>query len=237
LITAPRSWAGAAEAAVLLDQIVARNPNYAPAWVSLGAAYYFTVNTNPARTAGAGDEFKRVVDAYLPKIEAAARRAILLDPNFPGGFGGLSLVELERGNFLAADELAGKAFALDPNDPRGLHGRSIRLAIPGNIKEANAVRQQLRAVEPFVPVYNRFTALYLWIDGHNEAALEILNAMPPNAPNRTADLAMVYASMGRYGEAADLLEKAPPGPAAPEILKEAARLLRSACGRDIPRAD
>jgi tetratricopeptide (TPR) repeat protein len=88
--------------------------------------------------------------------------------------------------------------------------------------------RQLQAVEPFVPVYNRWTALYLWVDGQNDAALAILNALPPDAPNRVTDIAMIYASMGRYSEAADMLEKAPPGNNTPEIVKEAARLLRMA---------
>jgi hypothetical protein len=39
-------------------------------------------------------------------------------------------------------------------------------------------------------------------------------------------LAMIYASMGRYAEGADMLAKFPPGEISAAITKEAARLLR-----------
>jgi hypothetical protein len=53
--------------------------------------------------------------------------------------------------------------------------------------------------------------------------------LPPDTPQRVNDLAMIHASMGRYGEAADLLENASPGNAnQEEARKEAARLLRAA---------
>jgi tetratricopeptide (TPR) repeat protein len=197
----------------------------------LGLAYYFVVNGDRARTSGTGDELRHVVDVYIPKMEAAYRRAVELDPNYPGGYGGLGVVQLERGNLLSADELWAKLIALsDPNEPRFLYGRGVTLAILGRVKEANSVMRQLQAVEPFVPVFNRYTALYLWVEGQNDAALAILNAMPPDAPNRVNDLAMVYASMGRYREAANMLEKAASGTGnnTPEMVKEAARLLRMA---------
>ncbi|HYK78706.1 MAG TPA: hypothetical protein VEU95_03720 [Micropepsaceae bacterium] len=224
-----RGRARASEAASLLESIVSRNPNYAPAWWALGRAYYFIVNTDRTRNSGTGGEFRHVVDAYLPKIEAANRRAVEVDPNYPGGYSGLGTVQLERGSLLSADELWTKAFALsDPDEPRVLYGRGITLAIVGQMKEANSAMRQLHAVEPFVPAYNRWTALYLWVDGQNDAALVVLNASPPDAPNRVTDIAMIYASMGRYSEAADMLEKAPPGNNTAEIVKEAARLLRMA---------
>src|SRR5262249_37801771 len=89
-----RGRARNAEATALLEQVVARNPDYAPAWAFLNTAYYFMVNTDPARAVGRADDFRHVVDTYVPKMEAVSRRAIQLDPNFPGGYAGLGLVEL-----------------------------------------------------------------------------------------------------------------------------------------------
>jgi hypothetical protein len=50
----------------------------------------------------------------------------------------------------------------------------------------------------------------------------------PGAPARLTSLAMVHASMGGYGEAADMLESIPPGDIAAPFAKDAARLLRTA---------
>src|SRR5262249_39551112 len=163
-----------------------------------------------------------VVDTYMPKMEAANRRAIQLDPNYPGGYLGLATFQFLRGNFLAAQDLVSKALALDPSDPRALGSLSFGLAISGNIKKANAIRQQSQAFEPFVPWQHLSPVFSLGVDGQNDAALSILTAFPPDTQTRATAIAMIYASLGRYGEAADLLEKAPPGnngSATPETVK------------------
>jgi TolB-like protein len=221
-----RGRARITEGTALYEQIVARNPNYAPAWADLSVAYFFMVVTDPTFNNGSPDEVRRLAEAYHPKMEAAAQRAFELDPNFVGG-AALGIVEVNRGNLLAAGELFSKALALDPNDPRMLNVYSIWLATVGRLKEANALRQQLRLVEPYVPILNLWTAEYLWLDGQNEAAIAILNALPPDTPNRLNDLATIHASMGRYGDAADMLEKSAAGNARPAVLKEVARLLRA----------
>jgi adenylate cyclase len=225
----PGGHAHVVEATALLEKIVARNPNYAPAWESLTRAYFYLVRNDPAFN-GPPDEARRLAEAYRPKMIAAALRTFQLDPNFLGGYA-LGLVQFERGNLLSASELMSKVLALDPNDPHMLNAYSVLLAIVGRVKEAIPLRQQLRAVEPLVPQYQRFAARYLWVGGQNEAAIAILNASAPDAPGRSNDLAMIYASMGRYGEAADVLEKAPTVDISSERLKEATRLLRAAHSR------
>jgi TolB-like protein/DNA-binding SARP family transcriptional activator len=199
-----------AEATALLEQVVAGNPDYVPAWRELVRTYYNAALLSPARFSGSPDEFRRAAEANLAKGEAAARRAIQLDANRPEGYVALAQVLLVRGNIPSADEMISKAFALVPNDPEALDLRSAKLAIAGQVKEANAMMQQLRTLEPFVPTYNRFAALWLWVDGQNDAAIAILRDLPVANANNPADLAMIYASMGRYGEAADRLEHLSP---------------------------
>jgi TolB-like protein len=218
------------EASALLEQIVARNPNYAPAWERLVVAYYLMVTTDPAWINGSLDEARRLAEPYFSKMEAATRRAFQSDPDFIG-LDALATMDFQSGNMLSAGERSSKALARDPNDPGMLNQYSIWLATVGWVKEANVVRQHLKLVEPYVPLQNLWTARYLWVDGQNEAALAILNALPPDTPQRVNDLAMIHASMGRYADAADLLEKAPAGNAgnvAQERRNEAARLLRAA---------
>jgi TolB-like protein len=215
------------EATALYEQVVARNPNYAPAWDSLSSAYYFMAVGDPVLDSGSLDEARRVTDPYRSKMEAAAQRAFELDPNFIGG-AALGVYEFENANILSADERTSKALALDPNHPDMLTNQSILLATVGRLKEANTLRRHLKLVEPYEPLSNVWTARYLWVDGQDEAAVAILNALPPDTPQRVSDLAMIRASMGRYAEAADLLENAPPGNGNPEARKEAIRLLRAA---------
>ena len=87
------------------------------------------------------------------------------------------------------------------------------------------MRLRLLAQEPFVPVFNVIFARVLWVNGRNEEAIAILKTQPPQLL-RFLTLAEVYASMGRYGEAADSLRGISGYPLG--AVEEASRLLRSA---------
>jgi TolB-like protein len=212
----------------ILESLVASNPDYAPAWAQLAAAYGLTPNYHRN---GSVDELRRVVDEFFPKAEAAGRRAIELDPGLADGYASLARVQAGRGKYLLAEDLGSKALALDPANPDALTTHSNLLAIVGRLKEALALKQRLRALEPFVPSFNADVAEALWLNGKNDEALAIINGMALADFNRVSDLAMIYTSMGRYGEAADALQEVslpsdnPNFP--PEMLAAAARLLRA----------
>ncbi len=92
-----------------------RNPDYAPAWALLAGAYAAARNTSRDGD-GRIEEMRRVREELNPKVEAAARRAIDLDPNLADGYLALGGVELNRQKLLLAEELNSKALALDPNN-------------------------------------------------------------------------------------------------------------------------
>src|SRR5215510_8065430 len=68
----------AGDVIAILEPLVARNPNYAPAWGALAFAYYYRVS---APGSGFTEEGLRQSETNIPKMEAAARRAVSLDPN------------------------------------------------------------------------------------------------------------------------------------------------------------
>jgi hypothetical protein len=96
----------------------------------------------------------------------------------------------------------------------------------GQISEAVALRQHLRLVEPFVPPFIWNTAFVLWLYGQNDEALALLDTLPAGA-GATAR-ARIYASIGRFGDAADVLLEASPDRYPRGLLETAARLLRAA---------
>jgi tetratricopeptide (TPR) repeat protein len=212
-----------AEAARLLESVVVRNAAYAPAWALLAQAYGYT----PIYTADTGivEELRRVVDASFPRAEAAARRAIELDPNGSDGYMSLALAQQMRGKFLEAEESALKALALDPNNADALNQYSYQLEEVGRLKEGLALRQKLQALEPFVPAFNSGLAYSLWLNGQTDAAIAMLKTFPAD---RQAGLASIYARQGRYSEAADLLQAMPSNAYPPGQLQAAVRLLRTA---------
>jgi TolB-like protein/tetratricopeptide (TPR) repeat protein len=220
---------GRPRAIEVLEPLVARNPDYAPAWGLLASAYGLTPNLYRNSPFA---EMQRVVSDLLPKAEAAAHRAMALDPNLAEGYLALSRVHAARGNFVQADELRRKALALDPNHADALQVTSNWLATAGRVKEAVALKQLLRSLEPLVPSYNVDFAEFLWVDGQTDAAIAILKEVSPSpASNAGAkiDLAAIYASQGRYDEAADVLLQLQALPNQnQQAIAEAARLLRTA---------
>ena len=119
-------------------------------------------------------------------------------------------IQLRLGNFAAVEDLDKQALALDPNDPDVLDMISLRLAASGHVKEAVSMREKLRTLEPFVPVYNYITAHIMLNNGQNQAAIAILEAAPAGDAGgtvfpRLVTLARAYAAEGRFGEAADTL--------------------------------
>jgi tetratricopeptide (TPR) repeat protein len=170
------------------------------------------------------------VNVLRPKAQAAAQRAVELDPNLADGY--LVLAELQgvQGNFLKAVVLGGRALGLDPNNPQGLHDQALGLAVSGHVKESLAVRQELIELEPSVPNFMIRMALVLWLDGQNDAAIAMLKDLPSD---RTDALAYIYASMGRYNDAIDIIEKLPSGFYPSDVRENAVRLLRTAPAKSV----
>jgi len=208
------------EAALLLEGIVARHPDFAPAWLLLSSAYDVIPNFSPERN-GSAEEFRRVVDLYLPKAEAAARRALQLDPSLAAAYGQFAVIQYQRGKPLEAEESFLKALDQDPASEQ-MYGRTLMLAAVGRLTDSLALRKQLQTIEPFVPLFNVSFADALWLDGQNDAAIAHLKAVSGVQGART--LAMIYASMGSYDEAADALMATP----STETVVQAMRLLRTA---------
>src|SRR5438105_5726908 len=137
-------------ATAVLEQAVARDPNFAPAWASLATRYI---------GASAGAQQRSSIEEarmLLDKAEMAARKAIALDPRYAAGYGRLGTVQYFRGNWAEAERSLQQALALDPNDPETLLGYSNFLVNVGRVKQAAQVSQTLLSLEPLVPAFNNF---------------------------------------------------------------------------------
>ena len=197
-----------------MEQVVARNPEFAPAWALLAEAYAHTVGYQPAVARGNFEELRLVVDASIPKAETAAQRAIQLDPNLADGYSSLGSVRKQRGKQAMAEDLFKKALALDPYNPNTLEGYAYMLGGVGRLKEGLAMMQRLQELDG-----RGMIAELLWLNGRNDEA--IARFKDQGGPGR--GLTMIYASMGRYSEAADFLHSRNP-----ERVSDAERLLRTA---------
>jgi TolB-like protein len=232
---APEPGGPLTQAAKLLEQTVAHDPDYAPAWALMGQAYGLIPALSSAYSSSSVEELRRIGEVSLSKAERAAQRAIRLDPTNADGYAALATVQAFRGKFIQAEELFKQALSLDPGNPEALQNYGTVLAAVGRLKDSLSLRQRLQALEPFVPVFNAFTAYILWLNGQNDVATAMLKSLPPNSVWRAYFLAEIYAASGRYGEAADALLTTPSGFLASGIVETAVRLLRTAPARAVAR--
>ena len=192
------------EAVRLLDEVTARDPGYAPAWAALAQAYNGLLIVGADINSGVSEKARSLVSEYMQKIEVAANQAIKFDPNTAEAYCALSAVPMGRRDQLGSWELRQRGLAIDPDSPECLQGTN-QLAHLGFVKQALAYRDHLVALEPFVPAYRQVQARELFADGQNEAALAILEpTLGPGFGGRGL-VAQIYASQGRYTEAADTL--------------------------------
>ena len=220
------------EAIATLESAVARDPNFAPAWAMLSQAYrslldYSAVARRPDVPL---EETRAFVQSALDRGERAARRAIELDPRHDGGHAALATVLATRGQWAGADDLFAQAFAIDPSNPEALYRYGQMLNIVGRVADSLRTYEQLRTLEPLVPIYQFQAASQMYIAGRNQTAIAMLERTPDDGPAgfyRNLYLARAYAAAGRFADSADaVLALRGELQASPEAIEAAAALIR-----------
>jgi TolB-like protein/tetratricopeptide (TPR) repeat protein len=223
---------------VFLEQVVARDPNYAPGWAKLGEArlemsiYYER----------GGEESK--LGLLLDGAETAAKKAIALAPAYAGGYGALAGLYRRRGNWTEAMDTAKQGLAHDPDEPELLFNYSLLLRALGYLKEALNVREQLALLEPLIPLYNRHRAELLLTNGMTDAGLSELQRLDRQRNAGAPAVLFLWAALaqqGRFAEAADALLRGGPsplteGPYTQPLIDAAAQVLRAAANKSDPPA-
>jgi len=221
----PRGARALADAAVLLERVLAREGDFAPAAAMLAYGYALTPLFAPSLRGGMPEQERKIVEQTIPRSDALAHRAAALDPKSADAFVALGYANLVERKMLAAEDAFKQALALNPNQADGLHGYSQFLAAMGRIKESLAMRDHLQALEQFIINYTADTAEIVWLDGDTEKAIAMLE---PFRPGRTLELALVEASAGRYREAAAAIREMPASNYPAGMMEAAARILDSA---------
>ena len=215
------------EQLAILEPVVEKNPNYAPAWAALARAYTYAAGTVQYVSPDQADTLRAT---FAAKMVAAARRAVDLDPDFVEGKLVLARIQTGPRRIFLSEDLAKEALALDPNHPDALNYYGNMLVGLGRFKEAVALRQHLHQIEPFIPVYNGNFAEALLLDGQTDAAIALWkDNLNRDGAGAEEGLAQIYASLGRYEESADSLSPLVTRyPQVREIGITAMQLLRSA---------
>jgi TolB-like protein/Tfp pilus assembly protein PilF len=216
-----------------LENVVARDPGFSPAWAALSTVYMYQSTVNPDVPQGPIEVARRVVEENESKAEMAARKAIELDPRDPGGYAALAFVHRQNGEWSAAEDAAKQALAFDPNDPDVLSIYAGILFRAGRLRESIQIYERVKALEPLIAAYTINTALALHASDRNKEAIALLEAIPVEAGFlfREVYLARAYAAEARFVDASAALLRATERvtrPATRRALEDAARIIRGA---------
>lgn len=173
------------------EQAVAVDPNYAEAWARLAAVHIILVNNG-------GDP-----EEWLPKAEAAARRALDIDDGLPMAHQAYADWLVTQWEWGKAEAEYRRAIDLDPNSAHGSYARL--LSYVGRHDEAvrEAVRnRELNPVGPFA--HNLEGSTLFFSRRYDEAIRASLRATELEAwSNFHVTLGKTYAAKGMYREAVE----------------------------------
>jgi TolB-like protein/predicted Ser/Thr protein kinase len=127
-----------------LNQVVAKDPNYAQAYAGLAYAYILLFDRGWISP-----------DEASPKIRSTAQRAIELDPTLAEPHAALAaLKELADWDWSGAESEYRKAIGLNPNDATSHHWYALLLENLGRLNEALAEIEKALALDPASPQIN-----------------------------------------------------------------------------------
>jgi len=162
-----------ARAELTLQQAVAKDPGYAPAWSAL------------AITDLLSREYAAMPDAVAyPKARDEARKALALDPNFSDAHASLAFYTYFWDEHPAAAEQEFlTALRLNPNSALAHQWYGSVLTHEGRFAEALQQLDTAQRLEPNSTAILASRAYALGLSGHRDQAIDMLNAITEQDPN------------------------------------------------------
>jgi len=212
---------GDKDAIKYLEQVIALDPVYAPAYAGLTLCYIDLV------THGA-----LAPDEAFPKAKAAALKALALDETLPEAHVGLAAVYMYHdGDWSAAEREYKRAYELNPSDGLAHSADALILLVMGRQAESAAEIRQALAVDPVSKPIRETSGYLLYANHQYEQAIDQVREslkMYPDSPDLHSILADACERKRMYQQAVeeDLQAFALSG-ASPEALAELRRAFHS----------
>jgi len=197
--------ADVAEALRLFEAAVARDSAWAPAWAGLAEAREVAVWYPEAWEDASGDvevgiaglnlaavrgPWQRGFEARLGPAEAAARRALALDPGNASAHLALGSVLRDRRDWEASEQAYLRALELDPDNAEIFHQYAEMIGATGRTAEAVRLAERAAALDP-APIRRGIAAWLRVADGRTDEALPLLRQAVADAGGRLPVIASV----------------------------------------------
>ena len=181
----------------LLNGILSRDPNFAPAQAALGRAYFLDYRVSRAQ-------------GELDRARAACDRAVELDATLVRPHVTLASIEAAAGHTDLAMQEANQALHLDPRSADAWGAQSTVLDAEGRTDDAIAAAQKAADLDPGYWGWPVMLGNYFYNEGKlHEARDQYLQAASnsPDNANVLVNLGLVASQLGQYAEAQRNLEK------------------------------
>ena len=182
------------------QEAIAVDPAYALAYAELSRSYLGLVNNN-------------ILDQreFVPKAEAAAKKALELDDNLAEAHQAMAGVKMDQWDWTAAEREFKRALELNPNLVGAHVAYGYYLAIQRRMEENAVERKRARELDPLAPGINAMNIFELLSAGKNDQAIEAakkLVELDQNNPGLHMTLADTYSKVGRFREAITAIQEA-----------------------------
>jgi TolB-like protein len=193
-------------AALMLQEVVARDPDYAPGWIGLAGVYSVYESYQPIETVS---DFRRWRSIGL----AAAQRAAELTPESGEAQAYIGAYLVLRHDWIAGFEAFDRAVELEPQNAAVLDTYAQVLVNVGYSARARELAARAVALDPLVPIYrNTLGWSSINAPGYgSEAALEefrLCRQIGPDLPYCYNNAMSTLTSLGRREAAAEIVEAA-----------------------------
>jgi len=147
---------------VMLEHVVALDPNYAPAWAALGGRYYYDAEYADGGQVG------------LQRSDAAYRKALALDPNLEAAAGQLATQSADRGDLVGGYRQAKAMLQNRPQSGQAHFAMSYVLRYAGMFQEASRECDEALRFDPGNYVYRSCAVPFMYM-GNTRRAEDFIN--------------------------------------------------------------
>jgi tetratricopeptide (TPR) repeat protein len=183
------------------NEAIGKDPGYALAYAGLASTYV-----------GLPEYAGLMPKETMPKAEAAARRALELDPTLGEAHAVLGITKAWYDwDFAGAEREFKRAIELDPGYPTAHHWYSRLLVIVGRLDEALAEIRRAQELDPLSLVISQVVGTTLKeMHRDDDAIVQIRKTLEldPNFPGAHLSLGGMYVSQGEFEEGIAELQKA-----------------------------
>jgi TolB-like protein/Flp pilus assembly protein TadD len=179
-----------------LEEAIAKDPSFAPAYASLATAYAIR-----------SGQFRQHIPDEVRKLRAAVEQAIRLDPLLGDAHAALGMLHARDARWVESEKSFRRAIELDPNSSASHTGFAYILRCLGRVKEA---LDQLRIVEKNDPLSPQLQFMLGWTliqAGRYDEAARYCNKLPADYQTRSTCLGRALLWQGRTEEAIQIFIK------------------------------